>query len=189
MRSIYLGIWRLQMSLGAALSNKASVKLQTVKAHTYSLLWPWRTGKVLINTENVSQAPHRQFGSLPVLNHSQWFVMAPSLLWSFCQTYRTKCTLRSVQHIQTIVQIKVLPDIQTSPPTSLLSLILLHFRASVLRSTVRPLHDACLCTSDVWICSGVGIPPTCLPVVNTPELRMKICLLLLCLLHSSQHGG
>lgn len=30
-----------------------------------------------------------------------------------------------------------------SPPTSLFSPILLHFRGSVLRGTVRPLHDAC----------------------------------------------
>ena len=37
MRSIYLEIWRLQMSLGAVLNNKASVKLQTVKAHTHFL--------------------------------------------------------------------------------------------------------------------------------------------------------
>lgn len=37
MRSIYLEIWQLQMTLGAALNNKALVKLQTVKAHTYFL--------------------------------------------------------------------------------------------------------------------------------------------------------
>lgn len=38
MRSIYLEIWQLQMSLGAALGNKASVKLQAVRAHACSLL-------------------------------------------------------------------------------------------------------------------------------------------------------
>lgn len=102
MRSIYLEIWQLQMSLGAALSNNALVKLQTVKAHTYSLFWPLLTGKILINTENVCQVSHGQFGCLPVVNHSQLFVMVPSLLSSFCQTYRTKCTLWSVQNIRRI---------------------------------------------------------------------------------------
>lgn len=55
MRSIYLEIWRLQMSLGAALNNKASVRLQTVKAPTLFLFWPRLTEKILIMTQNVSQ--------------------------------------------------------------------------------------------------------------------------------------
>lgn len=35
MRSIYLEILQLQMSLGAALSNKALVRLQTLKTHAH----------------------------------------------------------------------------------------------------------------------------------------------------------
>lgn len=29
-------------------------------------------------------------------------------------------------------------------------------------------RDAVLCTSDVWVCAGVGIPPTCFLVAKTP---------------------
>lgn len=55
------------------------------------------------------------------------------------------------------------------------------------RCTALPLHDACLCSSDVWICAEVGMPPTCFPVVNTPEQHLKN--LFIAPLLSSQSGS
>ena len=95
MRSIYLEIWRLQMSLGAVLNNKASVKLQTVKAHTHFLFWPRLTDKILIKTENVSQVSDSLDIIVSSVHHSLLHLSSSD---QSVRKYQTKGTLWSIQY-------------------------------------------------------------------------------------------
>lgn len=69
------------------------------------------------------------------------------------------------------IKVQVVIQILPSNPILLSSIFL--FRGSVLRGTVQPLCDACFCTSEVWISTEVGIPPTCFLAVNTPKQPVK----------------
>ncbi len=178
MRSIYLEIWQLQMSLGAALNNKALVKLQTVKAHTHFFFWPRLTEEILIRIENVSQVSDNVdifvcwiLRSLLLQRHlpSSHHSVKHNEPNAHCEVFST-----SDEYHKMSVKIKVQLDIQSLPS----SLPLLSHppplqRLSAARYSAAPAWRM-LCTSDVWICTEVGIPPTSFPMINIPEQHVKI---------------